>query len=68
MHYHYFTIEQRESLASLMRQRLEGEPLARALERLRASDYGLCARCGADIPFIRLEEDPFAGLCRRCAD
>ena len=67
MHYHYFTLEQRESLASLMRQRFEGESLRMALEQLRDPGYGICASCGADIPFVKLEENPAARTCRRCA-
>jgi RNA polymerase-binding transcription factor DksA len=67
MHYHYFTIEQRESLRNLMQARLEGEPRRKALERLHEPDYGTCTRCGQDIAFALLADDPVALLCRGCA-
>jgi RNA polymerase-binding transcription factor DksA len=66
-HYHYLTIEQRESLAALMRSKLSGEPLSKALARLHEPDYGTCIECGADIPYSRLAEDPAALHCRDCA-
>jgi RNA polymerase-binding transcription factor DksA len=67
MHYHYFTIEQRESLKELMQRRLDGEPLQKALERLHEPDYGTCTRCGKDIAFVLLEDNPAALLCRACS-
>lgn len=67
MHYHYFTIEQREALERAMRARLADEPrMKSALERLHTPEFGVCARCGTDIPYVRLEQDPSATLCRGC--
>lgn len=39
-----------------------------ALARLDAGTYGVCARCGQDIPLERLEVRPFAELCVPCAE
>jgi DnaK suppressor protein len=67
MHYHYFTLEQRQSLEALMRERMAGQPeLDSALRRLRTPDYGVCAACGSDIPYIRLLGDPVARRCEAC--
>lgn len=38
-----------------------------ALERIASGDYGLCARCGADIAAERLDLVPFTPFCRDCA-
>jgi DnaK suppressor protein len=38
-----------------------------ALERLAAGDYGLCVACGQAIPDERLEAQPAAPTCVRCA-
>ncbi|HMO09810.1 MAG TPA: TraR/DksA family transcriptional regulator [Paracoccaceae bacterium] len=39
-----------------------------ALDRIAAGDYGLCARCGQDIPPARLDAIPSTPLCRNCAE
>ena len=68
MHYHYLTIEQRESLERLIRSRSSGKAqLDAALERLHQPDYGVCIECGKDIGFVRLEADPSALHCQACA-
>jgi RNA polymerase-binding transcription factor DksA len=67
MHYHYFTLEQRESLEREIRSNLMGPALGNALERLRSADYGVCDTCGADIPFRRLQTDPLAHRCPNCS-
>ena len=67
MHYHYLTIEQRESLEKLIRSRAGGAQLKTALERLHQPDYGVCIECGKDIGFVRLEADPSALHCQACA-
>lgn len=40
--------------------------VAAALRRLREGDYGICADCGADIPFARLQVEPWALRCVAC--
>jgi RNA polymerase-binding transcription factor DksA len=68
VHYHYLTIEQRETLMHLIRLRsAPGAQLENALERLRQPDYGVCIDCGKDIGFVRLEEDPWTLHCQACA-
>lgn len=67
MHYHHFTLEQRDNLERTI---LAGsEPPSRKqhlLWRLQAADYGVCRRCGADIPYLRLLESPGAAFCAGC--
>jgi len=66
MHYHYFTLEQRNTLAEVMRSRLAEPSAAAELERLRSPDYGVCEVCGGDIPFVRLAANPALRRCSRC--
>ena len=66
MHYHYFTIEQRNALESTMRSNLSGAELNMALERLRSPEYGVCEACSADISFIRLAGNPTLRRCAGC--
>lgn len=68
MHYHYLTLEQRDSLEKLVRSRspVKAE-LDAALERLHQPDYGVCIECGRDIAFTQLMEDPEALHCAQCA-
>lgn len=67
MHYHYFTLEQRESLERQIRSRIPSPPVqAEVLQRLHSPDYGVCRGCGADIPFVRLMEQPAALYCANC--
>jgi DnaK suppressor protein len=66
MHYHYFTIEQRNVLAELMRSRVAEAGMAAALERLHTPDYGVCESCGADIPYARLTANPRLRRCASC--
>jgi len=39
-----------------------------ALERMEAGTYGICKRCGAEIPVERLEAVPAAELCITCKE
>jgi DnaK suppressor protein len=39
-----------------------------ALQRLQAGDYGICIRCGVEIPQPRLKVMPYAELCIACAE
>lgn len=67
MHYHYFTLEQRANLESLIRsQMIERPAMADALQRLHTPDYGVCVRCGGDIPYARLMQYPAAEHCSVC--
>ena len=67
MHYHYFTIEQREALEGLIRESLAGRPeMDSALKRLHSPEFGVCEACGADIPYRSLAADPLASRCPGC--
>jgi len=39
-----------------------------ALARVASGEYGICKRCGAEIPVERLEAVPFADLCIDCKE
>jgi RNA polymerase-binding transcription factor DksA len=68
MHYHYFTLEQRANLEQAMRSEIRNpSALSRALEHLHNPQYGVCRRCGGDIPYIRLTHRPLAQDCGRCS-
>lgn len=55
-----FTLEERA------RQNLAR--IERALERIEAGTYGLCAHCGEPIGVERLEAIPMAALCISCKE
>ncbi len=38
-----------------------------ALRRIDVGDYGVCARCGAEISPERLDAVPYAPMCTACA-
>jgi DnaK suppressor protein len=40
--------------------------VSQALARLRAGDYGRCGDCDTDIPFARLQAEPWALRCVAC--
>jgi RNA polymerase-binding transcription factor DksA len=61
MRYRYLTLEQRENLAHLIQAAAPNQ-----LERLHTPEYGVCATCGADIPYVRLLEFPAARYCASC--
>jgi len=66
MHYHYFTIEQRDFLAQWIRARMAEPGMEAALERLYTPEFGVCESCEADIPFAHLKENPRLRRCVRC--
>jgi RNA polymerase-binding protein DksA len=47
--------------------RTEIAKIARALEQIKNGTYGTCGDCGETIPMARLEAQPFADRCIRCA-
>jgi RNA polymerase-binding transcription factor DksA len=68
LHYHYFTLEQRDALEQRIRSSIpDGPGLQAALQRLHQPDYGVCIECGKDIAFVRLDADPGALHCGDCA-
>lgn len=44
------------------------EDIRAALARIEAGTYGVCTRCGAEIPSARLEAVPTASLCIQCKE
>lgn len=56
--------EQEISLANAVRDRMV--QVERALERLEDGDYGVCEKCGTNIPAARLAAFPSATLCVNC--
>ena len=44
------------------------ERVRAAIARLDSGTYGVCARCGAEIPAARLEAVPSASLCIQCKE
>lgn len=53
-------------VARLSREVLELREIERTLTRLHTPEYGQCADCGEDIPFIRLQASPMATRCVAC--
>jgi DnaK suppressor protein len=60
---------QAQSMTAEGRRRQEARLrlVERALGRIEESRYGLCVRCGDEIPRGRLEVMPEAPLCMSCA-
>lgn len=52
------------SIADGLKQRLQD--VEAALERIAKGTYGICIRCGEEIPVDRLEAIPAAALCISC--
>lgn len=53
-------------VAHLSRDVLELRAIDRALSRLHTPEYGQCADCEEEIPFIRLQANPLATRCVAC--
>ena len=47
--------------------RIELSKIAKALEQMNHGTYGYCDDCGEQIPLARLNVQPFADRCIRCA-
>jgi RNA polymerase-binding protein DksA len=45
----------------------EIEEIKRALHQIDHGNYGICSRCGTQIPAERLELLPYATTCTKCA-
>jgi len=55
------------AVSALERERQELAEIESALERIEASEYGICERCGNPIREARLRAIPWARFCIRCA-
>ena len=53
-------------VAELERTTLELRDAVKALGRLHEPGYGLCADCGSEIPYARLQASPTATRCMPC--
>lgn len=53
-----------DSLGSQDAQRLQ--LIENTLQRMNQGKYGLCMKCGKEIPQARLEAMPYAALCIEC--
>ena len=60
---------QSQAMSVAAQQRRQGElkRIARALARMDEDDYGYCENCGEEIAIARLEVDPAATHCIKCA-
>lgn len=52
--------------ASLRDKKKVYQRLERALERSESKDFGICQKCGKEIPFGRLEYMPHTTRCVQC--
>ena len=59
-------VERERDLALSAQALAAVEEIDRALERIEAGTYGVCAKCGENIPKERLKALPWASLCVRC--
>ncbi len=62
------TFEREMDMTFQENERDELELVRAALARLDADTYGVCQRCGSDIPPARLEAVPTASLCIQCKE
>lgn len=60
-----FLREQDQAIHAGLHQELK--QVEAASHKMEHGTYGLCDRCGAEIPAERLEVLPFALLCMKCA-
>lgn len=51
---------------NLQRIALELRSVEKALQRLHTLEFGECADCGGDIPFVRLQANPMSTRCTAC--
>lgn len=59
-------LESALQIAALEHEGAELREMMAARERLHTPEYGVCADCGADIPYVRLEVMPTATRCVGC--
>lgn len=59
-------VDQNFSMRIRDRERKLLKKIDEALERMNAATYGICERCGGDIPYKRLKARPVTTLCIEC--
>lgn len=55
------------ALAQSRRRRAERSAIEAALRRIEEGEYGYCLTCGEEIAPARLQHNPAAAACIRCA-
>ncbi|HLI23855.1 MAG TPA: TraR/DksA C4-type zinc finger protein, partial [Acidimicrobiales bacterium] len=59
-------VDREVDLALSAQARASVAEIDRALGKIEAGTYGICERCGAEIPEARLQALPHAALCVAC--
>ena len=59
-------VDQNFSMRILDRERKLLKKIDEALERMNTATYGICERCGGEIPHKRLKARPVTTLCIEC--
>lgn len=59
-------VDQNFSMRIRERERKLLKKIDEALERMNVATYGICERCGGDIPYKRLKARPVTTLCIEC--
>jgi len=59
-------VDQNFSMRIRDRERKLLKKIDEALERMNDATYGICERCGEDIPYKRLKARPVTTLCIEC--
>ncbi|MEM8575385.1 MAG: TraR/DksA C4-type zinc finger protein [Pseudomonadota bacterium] len=55
------------AVATEQRRRDEARRIEAAIKRIDEGEYGYCIACGEEIAAKRLDADPTAAMCIRCA-
>ena len=58
--------ETEDEIAERERERRELAYVESSLQRLHEPEFGICADCGAEIPYARLQANPIAMRCLPC--
>lgn len=53
--------------AALREQKSRLQKLERAMKKIEEGNYGVCIKCGDDIPLGRLKFMPWTARCVKCA-
>ena len=59
-------VDQNFSMRIREREQKLLKKIEEALERMKSNTYGICERCGGEIPYKRLKARPVTTLCIEC--
>ena len=59
-------VERERDLALSAQALASIDEIDRSLEKIPAGTYGICEKCGVNIPKERLRALPYAALCVQC--